>query len=217
MQHKITSVAWTIEELQEHLLIGSTLVEGSTLTDDQARAVLAGRTVQGHPIREVRELSNYRGATQWLMERLDEAPFVSLDLLLGYHARLMQGIADDAGSFKAYENFTMRTDGTRFDYRHPSLVLPDMTAWLTAFNRAAQDDPVAFGAELYARFEAVHPFSDGNGRIGRVLLAWYLYRETGETFRFYASDKLEHLRAIEASDRGDLVPLANFVRARLKA
>jgi hypothetical protein len=56
-------VVWTIEELEEHLLIGSTLVEGSTLTEAEARTVLAGRTVVGHPVREIRELTNYRWAT----------------------------------------------------------------------------------------------------------------------------------------------------------
>jgi hypothetical protein len=48
-------MTWDLETLQEHLLIGSTLVEGSTLTADEASQVLAGRTVSGHPLAEMRE------------------------------------------------------------------------------------------------------------------------------------------------------------------
>jgi hypothetical protein len=57
--------------------------------------------------------------------------------------------------------------------------------------------------------------TDGNGRIGRVLLAYYLYRQQGVAFRFYARDRLEHLRAIEASDHGELGPLITFIGARI--
>jgi Fic family protein len=207
-------VAWTIEELEEHLLIGSTLVEGSTLSEGEARAVLAGRTVVGHPVREIRELTNYRWATQWLIENCQRFPEISMDVLLGYHARLMDGLADDPGRFKAYSNYTIRSDGKRLDYRDPAHVPNDVAAWIGDFNAPAPD-AMAGGAALYAHFQAIHPFTDGNGRIGRVLLAYYLYRQQGVAFRFYARDRLEHLRAIEASDHGELGPLITFITARI--
>lgn len=207
-------MAWTIDDLQEHLLIGSTLVEGSTLTEGEARDVLAGRTVSGHPVREIRELVNYRSATEWLMERLTDAPYLSVNLVLDYHRRLMEGLSEDAGRFKTHANYTIRSDGGRFDYLHPGKTEDAMSDWVDTFNRAS-DDPVSTGADLYARFQANHPFADGNGRIGRVLLAYFLYRESGRTFHFRAVDKLEHLRAVEATDHGDLTPLRAFLRDRL--
>lgn len=208
------AMAWAIEDLENHLLIGSTLVEGSTLTEGEARDVLAGRTIVGHPIREIRELTNYRLATLWLMDQLKGSPVLVLDQVLGFHARLMHGLAADAGRFKADVNYTMRTDGARHDYSHPSAVPGEMADWVVDFN-APSDDSLSGAARLYARFQAIHPFADGNGRIGRVLLAYYLHREGGRAFRFYASDKLAHLRAIEASDHGDLRPLREFIRARV--
>jgi Fic family protein len=208
-------VAWSIEILKEHLLIGSTLVEGSTLSEEEARDVLAGRTVLGHPVRELRELSNYQAATEWLIERFKAQAQLSTDVLLGYHAQLMQGLSDDAGRFKSFANYTVRSDGERHSYQHPAQVAADIAEWLVDFNAPAAD-VVTSGAELYARFQRIHPFSDGNGRIGRVLLAYYAHRETSATFAFYAKDKLEHLRAIEATDTGDLTRLCDFVRARLR-
>jgi hypothetical protein len=72
-------VRWSLKDLEEWLLIGSTLVEGSTLSEEEARAVLAGRTVSGHPVSEARELLNYRAGTAWLMEQLERSPWLCLD------------------------------------------------------------------------------------------------------------------------------------------
>src|SRR4051812_9132059 len=106
-------MVWSLESLEQHLLIGSTLVEGSTLSEAEAAAVLSGRTVSGHPIQEVRELLNYRSAVQWLLEKLNNVPFLSVDLLLGFHQRLLTGLGPPAGVFKAHRNFTFRSDGSK--------------------------------------------------------------------------------------------------------
>jgi Fic family protein len=206
-------MSFRLEDLEDRLLIGSTLVEGSTLTEREARDVLAGRTVSGHPIREARELTNYRTATGWLIEQLDASPYLSVDLILGFHARLLDGLSEDAGRFKSHENYTIRSDGKRHDYLHPSQVIPVMQQWVNAFNHEPTLNPFEGGADLYARFQQTHPFSDGNGRLGRLFLAYWLHRR-GFAFRFFAADKLAHLRAIEATNHGDLRPLAEFLRER---
>lgn len=208
-------MAWSLAELEEHLLIGSTLVEGSTLTEEEARAVLAGRTVSGHPVTETRELLNYRAAAEWLLRELARSPWVSEDLVLGLHRRLFDGLAGEAGRFKSHENFTVRADGRRHAYLHPSRVDSAMRDWITRFNDEPSGEAAEATADLYARFQQIHPFADGNGRIARLLVAYWLHWRHGLAFRFYASDKLEHLRAIEASDDGDLAPLVGFFRDRV--
>jgi Fic family protein len=211
----LPSPTWSLEELEERLLIGSTLVEGSTLSEAEAREVLRGRTVVGHPVWEARELTNYRAATSWLMERLEESPYLSVDLVLGYHLRLLQGLSDAAGSFKAHPNFTMRSDGSRHPYLHPSRVGDATRAWVDDFNHGASTPPGRRAAELYAAFQQIHPFDDGNGRIGRVLITYWLHWKHRLAFRFYAVDKVAHLRAVEATDEGDIGLLESFIADRL--
>lgn len=94
---------WSLKDLEEWLLIGSTLVEGSTLSEAEARAVLAGQTVSGHPVSEARELLNYRAGTAWLMDQLEQSPWLSQDLVLAFHLRLLDGLSDEAGRFKPAE------------------------------------------------------------------------------------------------------------------
>ena len=208
-------MTWSLADLEERLLIGSTLVEGSTLTEAEAREVLAGRTVSGHPIREVEELLNYRAATSWLIHQLQASPYVSIDLVTGFHQRLMAGLSAEAGRFKAHSNYTIRSDGTRHEYLPPSAVGEALRDWVADLNVADLGDPAAGAASLYARIQAIHPFDDGNGRVGRIFIAYWLYWKHARSLRFVASDKLEHLRAIEASDGGELSLLTRFFGARI--
>ena len=205
---------FTFADLEERLLIGSTLVEGSTLTEDEARAVLAGRTIAGHPIREHREILGHRAATAWLIGELGRAPFVSVDLVCGFHERLMVGLSEEAGRFKSRRNFVLRPDGTRVEYLHPARVPDAMREWLDRFNAVPSDEAASGAAKLYGDFQRIHPFEDGNGRLGRMLLAYWLHWKHGLAFRFVLRDRLEHLRALEASDVGDEGPLTAFFGAR---
>jgi Fic family protein len=163
-------VRWSLKDLEEWLLIGSTLVEGSTLSEAEARAVLAGRTVSGHPVSEARELLNYRAGTAWLIEQLERSPWLSQDLVLGFHQRLLDGLSDEAGRFKSRQNYMLRSDGVRHEYLHPARVAEAIRAWLERFNMPSER-PGADAASLSAEFQRIHPFADGNGRIGRVLWA----------------------------------------------
>jgi Fic family protein len=205
---------WSLKDLEEWLLIGSTLVEGSTLSEQEARDVLAGRTVSGHPVREARELLNYRAGTAWLLGQLEQVPYLSQDLVLEFHRRLLEGLSDEPGRFKSRQNYTFRSDGTRHDYLHPGRVPEAMSEWLETFNAPPSGAMAREAAALYAEFQRIHPFEDGNGRIGRLLLAYWLHWKHGLAFRFVAADRLDHLRAIEASDLGDLAPLTSFLEAR---
>jgi len=202
-----------LKQLEEHLLIGSTLVEGSTLTESEARAVLDGKTISGHPASEARELTCYRLATEWLLEQVTQVPFLSLDLVLGFHARLTAG-SPDAGRFKTHANYTFRMDGSRHDYLAPHLVGDALLDWVGRFN---QESAFEAAVRLYADFQQIHPFRDGNGRVGRILTAYWLHWKHGLLFRFYAKDKRDHLRAIEASDHGDLSLLVEFFRSRVSS
>lgn len=206
---------FTLAELEERLLIGSTLVEGSTLTEDEARAVLAGRTVTGHPVRELREILGHRSATGWLIAELDRSPFVSLDLVLGFHARLMSGLTEEAGRWKSRRNIVVRTDGSRAEYLQPAAVPDAMRTWLERLNDAPTGAPAFDAATLYGDFERIHPFEDGNGRVGRMIVAYWLHWKHDLAFRFVLADRIEHLVALAASDAGEAEPLRLFFERRV--
>jgi Fic family protein len=209
-------MGWNLKDLQETLLIGSTLVEGSTLSEKEAREILSGKTVAGHPVSEAREILNYRAAVEWIMKELKKSPFLSQDLILGFHAKLFQGFPGEHGRFKASRNFTYLSDGSRYDYEAPGRVEPLIRKWLERFQ--GEHDPISVdeGAWLYHEFQRIHPFDDGNGRIGRILIAYWFHWKMKKGFSFFLRDKVEHLQALERASAGDLVPLRQFFKKRLK-
>ena len=210
-------MSWNIQSLQDSLLIGSTLVEGSTLTESEAKSILTGKTVLGHPISEARELLNYRAAIEWLMLELKKSPYVSLDLILHFHAKLFQGFPGEHGRWKNSQNFTYLSDGNRFDYLSASLIDAAMMKWVADFNSSTHELVTEKAAQLYYEFQRIHPFEDGNGRIGRILIAYWLHWQAKQSFHFRLKDKIEHLKALESANRGDLKLLNHFFKTRTKS
>jgi Fic family protein len=156
----------------------SSQIEGtqSTLTDllrfeTEAQA--------GQPIDDIREVSNYVDAMMYGLEPLEKLP-LSLRLIRETHARLMQsgrGGTKGPGEFRRSQNWI---GGTR---PGNALFVPpppnELAACLAALERFMHEDqsrlPAVIKAGLiHVQFETIHPFLDGNGRIGRLLVTLYL-------------------------------------------
>lgn len=133
----------------------------------------------GEPIDDIREVSNYVDAMIYGLERLEDLP-LSLRLIREMHARLLQsgrGETKSPGEFRRSQNWI---GGSR--PRNALFVPPPVTelgACLDALESFMHDDssrlPALIKAGLlHVQFETIHPFLDGNGRIGRLLVTLYL-------------------------------------------
>ena len=209
-------MSWNLKSLEESLLIGSTLVEGSTLSEAEARQVLQGKTVQGHPLSEVRELLNYQMSTAWLIRELEQSSYLSVDLILGYHLRLFQGFPGQSGQWKTNANYTYLSDGTRYDYISPHRVEQSVLEWVESFNHGDPNPTEEKAAQLYYGFEEIHPFEDGNGRIGRILLSYWIHWKFRKSWKFLLADQTQHLKALEAANQNDFKPLSQFFKERIR-
>jgi Fic family protein len=132
---------------------------------------------------DVREVSNYVTALRYGLKRLDELP-LSLRFLREVHAKLMTDVRGgdrNPGEFRHVQNW-IGPAGSRID--NATYVPPpvqEMHAALDRFERYLHDRspmPVLLRAALvHYHFEAIHPFLDGNGRVGRLLIAFMLHVE----------------------------------------
>jgi Fic family protein len=133
----------------------------------------------GQPVDDIREVSNYVDAMMYGLERLETLP-MSLRLIREMHARLLQsgrGGTKDPGEFRRSQNWIGGTRPGNALFVPPPVV--EMGGCLDAFERFMHDDqsrlPALIKAGLlHVQFETIHPFLDGNGRIGRLLVTLYL-------------------------------------------
>ncbi len=141
---------------------GSLAIEGSTLTLEQVTAVVAGKRVLG----SAREVQEVRGAVAAYDQLSAWDPAKRADLLAA-HSVLMAGLVDRPGHFRTTAAGIQR--GDQLVHVAPPAgqvraLMNDLLAWL----KATGDHPLIAACVFHYEFEFIHPFVDGNGRMGRL-------------------------------------------------
>lgn len=140
----------------------SLLIEGNSLSEDEVVAVLDGKRVLGRE-RDILEVKNAQRA----YDMLGELDPLSLDDLLRAHGVMMEGLADDSGRFRS-GNVGVFDGGRLIHAGTPAGYVPEVMANLFGWMRATKLHPLLVSCIFHYEFEFAHPFSDGNGRTGRL-------------------------------------------------
>ncbi len=141
---------------------GSLAIEGNTLTTDQITAILEGKPVIA-PINEVQEVRNAIKAYQML----DELNPNSIDDLLKAHLAMEAGLIDDAGRFRA-QGVGVASGEEIIHYAPSAERVPYLIKELFDWLNETEEHPLIKSCVFHYEFEFIHPFSDGNGRTGRL-------------------------------------------------
>jgi Fic family protein len=181
-------VAW-IPRLQSDALVrnahSSTAIEGNPLTLEDVRAVEKGDPLS-MPDRARREVLNYFAALRHIERNAAKQQLTHEDMLR-LHA-IMAGEVMDQGEAGRYRTMQVRV-GT-FVPPPPTSVSGLMFELLEWWNKeSAALTPVLSSAIVHYRFEAIHPFADGNGRTGRALALWELYRRGFDSHHIFSVDE----------------------------
>ncbi len=156
----------------------SSRIEGTQATLGDLLAADAGAAVQRSPD-DLREVGNYVVALQHGMQRLDSLP-LSLRLVRELHARLMEGVRGDhatPGEFRRSQNWIGAPGGTLQSARYVPPPVDELMSCLGQWESFLHDHtlpPLLQIGMLHYQFEAIHPFLDGNGRVGRLLTTLFL-------------------------------------------
>ena len=166
--------------------------------------------------RDVDEVVNYVGAMNYGLKRLEELP-VSVRLIREIHERLLQGVRGGhltPGELRRSQNWLGPAGCTLADATFvppPPHVVPQALGEMERFLHQADDLPLLVKIGLaHAQFETIHPFLDGNGRVGRLLVTFLLCEGKvlgkpvlylSHFFKRHRQEYYDHLQAVR--DQGD--------------
>jgi cell filamentation protein, protein adenylyltransferase len=129
---------------------------------------------------DVREVQNYRRSMTFGLERMHTLP-LSLRLVRELHARLLEGVRGQErtpGEFRTSQNWIgapgCLLDDATYVPPHPSYLMECLGDWELFLHEDLRIPPIVKCALMHYQFEAIHPFLDGNGRVGRLLVALFL-------------------------------------------
>ncbi len=178
----------------------SSKIEGTQATVDEVLEQEAGLLKEGEKFQDIQEISNYRTALFQAREYLKEYP-IRLGFVRALHRTLMNSVRGQdktPGEFRLDQNWIGKMGCTMEEatFVPPNPVqLPDhLRAW-EAYLDSDDVDFLIQTAVVHAQFELLHPFKDGNGRIGRILIPLFLYQKRVLSQpMFYLSEYLENHR-----------------------
>jgi len=170
-----------VEELRHRyevkLTYNSTAIEGNTLTLSETQIVIeTGMTIAGKSVAEHLEAIGHKEALDFVVELADSSTPISEREIREIHSLVMKG--DSHGDTGAYRSLDVRAAGTDFVYPshlHIRELMESFVGWLIDPNDL---HPIEFASEAHLRFVSIHPFRDGNGRVGRLLLNLLLLRSS---------------------------------------
>lgn len=196
---------------------GSLAIEGNTLTEEQISTILDGKPVAG-PLRDLQEARNaiaaYDRYTRWDPANEDD--------LLAPHAILMAGLLRSPGRYRSGP-IAVTGQGEVDHIGPPARRVPRLMGDLLAWVGATDEHPLVTSSVFHYEFEFVHPFEDGNGRLGRLWQTLILTRWKA-LFAGIPVESLVHARQSDyyaairqSSEAGESTPFIEFMLAVILA
>jgi Fic family protein len=189
IQSAVVDLAW-IPALQKDTrtrnVHASTAIEGNPLTLEQVRAVQEGRELSAADTRHKREVVNYFAGLRHVEKNAAKKTIRQMDVLALH--KILAGEVMDQGEAGKYRTMAVRVG--KYVPPPPDAVSGLMFELLDWWNTDSQQlSPVISSSVLHYRFEAIHPFADGNGRTGRAIALWELYRRGFDTHHIFSVDE----------------------------
>lgn len=164
------------DDLMVRMAHHSTAIEGNTLTQGETKSILIdGYVPRSMDMRELYEVLNYKKYVQQIIRDLEENTEINLSYIQKIHSILCeQAIEGVPGKFKISPNMIIGAD---FETTPPYLVPSELENWrqnlLYQLNNSKNNhDIIESICRQHIQFEHIHPFSDGNGRVGRALIVY---------------------------------------------
>ena len=203
-----------VERLREEFLIdftyNSNAIEGNTLTLKETALVLEGMTIDQKPLKDHLEAVGHRDAFLYVQDIATKDIPLDESVIKNIHALVLMDRPEDKG---IYRRIPVRIMGAYTEPVQPYLIEPKI-AELLAENEQRREtmNPIERIARFHLEFEGIHPFIDGNGRTGRLLLNLDLIRNGYPPINVKFTDRKRYYDAFDAYYRdGNADEMINLI------
>ncbi|MDU1177423.1 MAG: Fic family protein [Peptoniphilus harei] len=186
-----------VERLTEDFMVeytyNSNAIEGNTLTLRETDMVLKGLTVGQKPLKDHIEAVSHKEAFYFILDLVKEKRELSESIIKQIHFLVLGDKKDDRG---VYRRVPVRIMGASHEPLQPYLIEPRMESLLIDY-KSSQDNLIKKLAMFHIEFESIHPFIDGNGRTGRLLVNLELMKNGYPPIDIKFTDRIKYYDAFE--------------------
>ncbi|MFC1620698.1 Fic family protein [Candidatus Omnitrophota bacterium] len=189
------------------LTYNSDAIEGSTLTEnDTARIIIKGDVLANKSQKEQQEAINHKTALEFIFSKAIKNFKIDEDFILSLHRMVMHGLSKDAGQLRKV-NVGIR--GLQKKLPHYQFVPQLFKEFISDVN-IYEGNVIKKAAINHYEFENMHPFSDGNGRVGRLISITQLLSKSFPPCVIQNKDRERYYGVLQMGDIHRFDPIANF-------
>lgn len=181
------------EEFVTEYTYNSNAIEGNTLTLRETDMVLRGLTVERKSLKEHLEVIGHKEAFDYVRQLISENAEISEKVIRDIHYLVLADKKEDRGR---YRRVPVRIMGAAHEPVQPYLIVPKMEELLEQYKNS-EEDIVTKLARFHIEFEGIHPFIDGNGRTGRLLVNLELMKAGYPPIDIKFTDRLKYYEAFD--------------------
>lgn len=180
------------EEIAIAFTYNTNSIEGSTITLAETREIIHDKIAPNKPLKDIKETEMH---AKVFLEMLNKKEEITKELLLNWHKEIFSETKPDlAGKFREYL------------VRVGSYIAPDwqevknLISNLIIFINSSKLNPVELSAITHYRFETIHPFGDGNGRVGRLLMNFVLWHNNYPVLIIERKKRIAYYQALQGGE-----------------
>ncbi len=186
-----------LERLNEEFIVeytyNSNAIEGNTLTLRETDLVLRGLTIDKKPLKDHMEAVGHKEAFEFVSQLVKDNAPLSESIIKQIHFLVLADKKDDRG---VYRRVPVRIMGAHHEPVQPYLIEPEMEQLLHDYQKSSEHI-VTKVARFHIEFEGIHPFIDGNGRTGRLLVNLELMKAGFPPIDIKYADRISYYNAFD--------------------
>lgn len=210
-----------MQDLMVRIAHNSTAIEGNTLTLNQTADLLLNGyvSIQNADLREIYEVVNYKKVMPFLIDKITQKEKLSPELIKEFHKIIMNELLENNGEFKKIPNVIL---GANFDTTKPYLVSTELkqmcdNMYYRFENSKNKLDKIEAILQAHMKFEKIHPFSDGNGRVGRLMMIYSCFEQNIEPIVIPNKQKNRYISVLRNGDIKSFIIFATEIINNEKA